>query len=222
MSRRLWSVRRTWWELTKLVLTRRGGYDLYVHVDDLSGDAQAEFNDANWQAYYLDWVGGGDRYAVLSAEPDDGLAPAVQTAKGGRVAKLTEQAAVDRARIADLEEQLAATAKELSKEKMTSSALESEVGRLVRQNNVINLRADAAIAEAARIRANAEFVSAERCECGGDAELHWRRVAAAAEEQARRDRVNAVRMADRIELMQRRVDEAERLAHIAEQLERAQ
>lgn len=124
-------------------------------------------------------------------------------------------------RITELEEQVAGVEKRLSKEQLTTAALESEVAHLVRQNNVINLRADAAIAEAARVRADAEYVAAERCECGGDAELHWRRRAAAAEERARQDRANAVRLADEVERLRLRADEADRLVHIVEQLERA-
>jgi hypothetical protein len=87
MSARLWTVRRACWELAKLVLTGRGSYDLYLRVDDLSDDAQYEFNDANWAAYHLDWVGGGDGFAVLSAEPEDG-APGVRTAADGLLAAL--------------------------------------------------------------------------------------------------------------------------------------
>lgn len=123
--------------------------------------------------------------------------------------------AVLQARVAELE-------KQLSTEQLITAALDAEIKRLVRQNNVINLRADAAIAEATRVRSDAQFVTAARCECGGDTELHWRRRAAAAEEQAQRDRANAVRMADEIERLRLIADEAERVVHIAEQLERAQ
>jgi hypothetical protein len=112
--------------------------------------------------------------------------------------------------------------KALSTEQMTSAHLDAEVKRLVRQNNVINLRADAAIAEATRVRADAEYVAAARCECGGDAELYWRTRAHEAERQARQDRANALRMADQVQYWRERYNAAEHQVHVAEQLGRAQ
>lgn len=124
-------------------------------------------------------------------------------------------------RIAQLEAKLAELQSMLSKEQMLNVGLASDVSRLTTQNIHLKQRAEEAEAMATRVRADAQFVQAARCECGGDPELYWRRQAAAAEEQARRDRANAVRMADEIERLQLRADEADRLVHIAEQLERA-
>jgi len=59
-----WNVRKTWWELTKLVLAGRGGYELNaVFNDDDEADPWA--HQRLWMPYHLDWVGGGDRYATL-------------------------------------------------------------------------------------------------------------------------------------------------------------
>jgi hypothetical protein len=193
-----WTVARTWWELTKLVLARRGGYDLYLRVDDLSDDAQGEFNGANWAAYHLDWVGGGDRFAILSAEPEDGRT-------------VVREAPSDR--VADLEAKLA-------KERMLSAGLTSDVGQLTGQVIALRLKLDIAEGEAARLRTDHAYVQAERCECGGDAELHWRTRALAAEQQGARDRANAVRLTEQLAHMRERVAEADRVVHIAEQLRR--
>lgn len=114
-------------------------------------------------------------------------------------------------RIAQLE-------KQLTKEQMHTAGLESDVKRLTTQTIELRQRADVAEAIAARLRADHAFVTAERCECGGDAELYWRQQAAAAEEQAARDRANAVRLADEVERLRLKADEAERLYHIVEQL----
>ena len=194
MSARLWNVRRAWWELTKLVLARRGGYDLYVHVDDLSSDAQNEFNDASWAAYHLDWVGGGDRYAVLSAEPEQG-APVARPGSTERVAELEKQ---------------------LSTEQMTTAQLNSQLKLQANATRIGNLRLESAVEELKKVRADAEFVAAERCECGGDTELYWRRRAHAAEQQAHRDRDNARRMVDEVTQLRLIADEAERLHHVIE------
>lgn len=110
--------------------------------------------------------------------------------------------------------------KALSKEQMVTAGLQSDVSRLAKQTLVLRQRADDADAIAARLQADHTFVTAERCECGGDAELYWRRRAAELEQQAERDRANARRMADEMVLLRERLDEAERLAHIAEQLMR--
>ncbi len=108
----------------------------------------------------------------------------------------------------------------LSKEQLLNVGLASDLNEQARQVAAAKLRAEIAEAEAARLRADHAFVAAERCECGGDAELHWRRRAAASEAQAQRDRANAAGMADEIERLQLKVDEAERLLHLV-QLERA-
>lgn len=98
--------------------------------------------------------------------------------------------------------------KALSKEQTIAAGLAADVSRLTKQNITLRQRADDADAIAARLQADHTFVTAERCECGGDAELFWRRRAADLEQQAERDRANAVRL----------TDELERLTHIAEQL----
>ena len=110
--------------------------------------------------------------------------------------------------------------KALSKEQLHTAGLSSDVSRLTKQNIALKQRADSFEAEAARLRADHTYVTAERCECGGDAELHWRKVAVTAEAQARQDRINAVAMADELERLRLKVDELERLERIAE-LERA-
>lgn len=110
--------------------------------------------------------------------------------------------------------------KALSAEQMTTAGLTSEVKEQTRRNAELLLRAEAAEATVARLSADHAYVQAERCECGGDAELHWRRRAEAAEKQARLDRANAVRLANDVERLQLIADEAERLHHIVEQLER--
>lgn len=124
------------------------------------------------------------------------------------------------AKAADLEAVIARLEKLLSDERLVSARLDADVKALVRQNNVINARVDTAVAEAARLRADHTYVAAERCECGGDAELHWRGKAVAAELQARQDRVNAIALADEVERLQLIADEAERL-HRAIELGRA-
>lgn len=111
--------------------------------------------------------------------------------------------------------------KALSKEQTIAAGLAADVSRLTKQTLVLRQRADDAEAIAARLQADHTFVTAERCECGGDAELFWRRRAAALEEQAARDRDNARRMADEMARLRLIADEAERLHHIVEQLERA-
>lgn len=138
---------------------------------------------------------------------------AEQLAVNTHLAKLC--AAAD-GRTANMEKKLAEVQQFLSKEQMLNVGLASEINRLVRQNNAINLRADAAIAEATRVRADAKYVTAERCECGGDAELFWRRQAAAAEKQALQDRVNAIALADEVARLRLIADEAERLHQVIE------
>lgn len=109
---------------------------------------------------------------------------------------------------------------ELSKERLFAAGLEGDVKRLTTQTIALRQRAEVAEGIAARLQADHTYVTAERCECGGDAELYWRQQAAAAEEQAARDRANAVRLADEVERLQLIADEAERLHHIVDQLER--
>lgn len=150
------------------------------------------------------WFGHTDRLAAARAEVRQ-----LHRDLAAEQAHCTTQVA----RIADLE-------KTLSTEQMTMARLDAEVKRLVRQDNVINLRADSAIAEAARLRADHTYVAAERCECGGDAELYWRTRAHELEQQAVKDRANAIRLEGENERMQLRIDEADRIVHIAEQLER--
>ena len=109
---------------------------------------------------------------------------------------------------------------ELSKEQMHTAGLEGDVKRLTTQTIALRQRAEVAESIAARLQADHTYVTAERCECGGDAELYWRQQTAAAEEQAARDRANAVQLADEVERLQLIADEAERLHHIVDQLER--
>lgn len=67
-----WNVRRVWWELTKLVLAGRGGYALFVSMDDeLSEPAQDEFDAISWAASRLDSVGGEDRFVNILVEPSE-------------------------------------------------------------------------------------------------------------------------------------------------------
>lgn len=123
-------------------------------------------------------------------------------------------------RIAQLEAKLAAVQRLLSKEQMLNVGLSSDVHRQAGQIAGLRLKLDVAEGEAARLRTDHTYVQAERCECGGDAELYWRRQTAAAEAQAGRDRANAVRLTDEVERLRLLVDEAERLHHIVEQIER--
>lgn len=110
----------------------------------------------------------------------------------------------------------------LSTEQLTTAGLTSEVKELTRRVAELLHRAEAAEATVARLQADHTYVTAERCECGGDTELHWRTRAVAAEAQAGRDRANAIRLTDEVERLQLKVDEAERLEHIVEQLGRVQ
>lgn len=134
--------------------------------------------------------------------------------------QLNEEINFQLSKAAERDEVIARLEKLIADEKLISERLTGEVNRLVKQNNVINLRVDAAIAEATRLRADHAYVTAARCECGGDAELHWQQRAAAAERQAHQDRANAVRLADEVERLQLIADEAERL-HRAIELGRA-
>jgi hypothetical protein len=70
VSRKAWNVRRTWWELTKLMLRGGGGYGMYVHVYGLSDDARAEFERQSWRPYYLDWTDSREHFATLLAESE--------------------------------------------------------------------------------------------------------------------------------------------------------
>jgi hypothetical protein len=95
------------------------------------------------------------------------------------------------ARVAGLE-------KQLSDERFITARLSADVDRLTKANTVLTRQRDTAVADADRIRRDAVYTEATRCECGGDAELHWRRRAEAAEARSQRDRANAVRMADEL------------------------
>lgn len=116
-------------------------------------------------------------------------------------------------RIAQLEAQL-------SKEQLLTAGLTSDFVRQDGRITALRLKVDVAEAEAARLRADKTYVTAERCECGGDTELYWRTRAHEQERQARQDRDNARRAADQVEYWRQRVDAAEHQAHIAEQLGR--
>lgn len=67
-----WSVFRTWWALTKLVLAGRGGYEFNVFVSDagLTDRTSRELSRKVLAPYHLDWIGGTDRYATLAVESD--------------------------------------------------------------------------------------------------------------------------------------------------------
>lgn len=133
------------------------------------------------------------------------------TAARAEIRQLHKDLAVEQAHCTKQVARIVELEQALSTEQMTTASVTSNVGELTKQLTTLKLRAEAAEAESARLRADTTYVQAERCECGGDAELHWRRVAVAALAQARRDRANAVRL----------TDELERVVHIAEQLERA-
>jgi len=68
-----WSVLRTWWELTKLILRGCGGYDLYLRVDDLPDEAQDAFNRENWCPVRVNWTDSRDHFVTLSGEAEFGL-----------------------------------------------------------------------------------------------------------------------------------------------------
>lgn len=61
-----WNVRRTWWELTKLVLTGKGSYEMNAFLDLVDEDTPETIQSRTWMPYHLDWQGGTDRYATLS------------------------------------------------------------------------------------------------------------------------------------------------------------
>lgn len=65
-----WNVRKTWWEFTKLVLTGRGGYEVYVHLNYLPDGVRQVVEGENWLPVDLGWVGADDRFAVLSADAE--------------------------------------------------------------------------------------------------------------------------------------------------------
>lgn len=106
--------------------------------------------------------------------------------------------------------------KALSSEQLTTAQLNSRLEQRKRENRILNVRLDTAIEDLRQTRADAEYVAAERCECGGDAELHWRKRTVAAEKQALQDRVNAIALADEVARLQLIADEAERLHHVIE------
>jgi hypothetical protein len=64
-----WNVWRLWWELTKLVLTGRGGYSVGVLLD-LPDELSDVVNRNDYGVTCLHWVGGEDRFVVLNAEPE--------------------------------------------------------------------------------------------------------------------------------------------------------
>lgn len=68
------NVFRLWVALTRMVLAGRGGYAIGAVIwnphDPRDPHVAAVGYAANWQVVDLDWVGGGDRFAVLSCEPD--------------------------------------------------------------------------------------------------------------------------------------------------------
>lgn len=115
------------------------------------------------------------------------------------------------ARIAELE-------KLLSTEQMHCAGLTSDAARMRGQIAALRFKLATAEAEAERLAADHTYVTAERCECGGDAELHWRTRAHELERQAAKDRANAVLLTERVAGMQERVDEADRIVHLVEQL----
>jgi len=60
-----WNVRRTWWELTKLVLAGRGGWEMNGVFHLVAEDTADTLQARNWRPYHIDWIGGDDRYATL-------------------------------------------------------------------------------------------------------------------------------------------------------------
>lgn len=129
---------------------------------------------------------------------------------------LAEEVAFQLAKSADQEAVIARYGAMLTKEQMLTAGLTSDVARVTGQNIVLRHKADEAEAIAARLRADHTYVTAERCECGGDTELYWRRRAAASEAQAQRDRANAIRLTSDVERLQQIADEAERLHRVIE------
>jgi hypothetical protein len=65
---RRWTVGRTWWELTKLVLAGRGGYRLVLCVEALPEAAQDAFDLDDWEPVRL-VCDGCDRFALLTGDP---------------------------------------------------------------------------------------------------------------------------------------------------------
>lgn len=62
-----WTVARLWWELTKMVLSGRGGYEAGAVVEEVA-DAAA-LDGIHLGVTECHWVGGEDRYATLVIEP---------------------------------------------------------------------------------------------------------------------------------------------------------
>lgn len=68
------NVFRLWVALTRMVFAGRGGYPIGAVLnnpyDGRDPHVTAVGIAANWWVDYLDWVGGEDRFAVLSCNPD--------------------------------------------------------------------------------------------------------------------------------------------------------
>jgi len=64
-----WNVRRMWWELTKLLFRGIGGYNVYFRVNDLSDEAQEDYDSENWGPVDLHWTDDRDHFVVVNAEP---------------------------------------------------------------------------------------------------------------------------------------------------------
>lgn len=135
--------------------------------------------------------------------------------------QLREEVDYQLSRVAEQDAVIGRLSGMLSAEQMTVAGLTTEAREATKRTAALLLRAETAEGEAARLRADHTYVTAERCECGGDAELHWRTRAVAAEKQAAQDRANAQRMTEQVAYWRQRVDTAEHHAHIAEQLGRA-
>lgn len=70
-----WNVARTWWELTKLVIAGRGGYEMNAVFNFGDDDADPWAHRRVWMPYHLGWVAGEGRYATLCFDaPEDGMA----------------------------------------------------------------------------------------------------------------------------------------------------
>jgi hypothetical protein len=64
---------RLWIELTKMVLSGRGGYSVQTVLNnpyDWKDQHVRAVEVVSWHVANLDWVGGEDRFTVLVCEPE--------------------------------------------------------------------------------------------------------------------------------------------------------
>lgn len=97
--------------------------------------------------------------------------------------------------LAARETSIAQLRSKLAAEEFISARLGADVDRLNKENNDLTARLRAEQTEVQRLSTAGPLTT---CECGGDAELHWRRRVVDAEQRAARDRANCNVMADRL------------------------